>query len=182
MSKDFFLQPTDPMQRRYEALRASFVEGLSAKEVARKFDYSIHTVNTLRRDFIAGLLPPFFSPLARGPKQPRQSTLQCKDRIIELRKQNYSIDEIEEVLLREGSDITPKTIHQVLKSEGFAKLFRRTHAERKAALQRAKDPAEMADVSSFGAHRYVRTSYGGIFLLIPLIIELKLDSIFRNMG
>ncbi len=182
LSKDFFLHPTDPMHRRYEVLRASFVEGLSAKEVARKFDYSIHTVNALRRDFNAGLLPPFFSSLSRGPKQPRQSTLQCKDRIIELRKQNYSIDEIEEVLLREGSDITPKTIHQVLKAEGFAKLFRRTHAERKAALQRAKDPAEMADVLSFGAHRYVRTAYGGIFLFIPLIIELKLDSIFRNMG
>lgn len=182
LSKDFFLHPDDPMQKRYEALRASFVDGLNAQEVARQFDYSIHTVNALRRDFKAGLLPPFFTPLVRGPKQARPSTLECKDRIIELRKQNYSMDEIEEVLLREGSDITPKTIHQVLKAEGFAKLFRRTHAERRAALQRAKDQAERANVTSFAAHPYVRTAYGGIFLFIPLIIELKLDSIFSQIG
>lgn len=182
LSKDYFLHPTDPMQKRYEALRASFVEDLSAQEVARRYDYSIHTVNALRRDFKAGLLPSFFTPLIRGPKQPRPSTIQCKDRIIELRKNNYSIDEIEEVLLREGSDITPKTIHQVLKAEGFAKLFRRTHAERRAALQRAKDQAERANVTSFGAHPFVKTSYGGIFLFIPLIIDMKLDSIFSQIG
>jgi len=182
LSKDYFLHPTDPMQKRYEALRASFVDNLSAQELARRYDYSIHTVNALRRDFKAGSLPPFFSPLVRGPKQPRTSTIQCKDRIIELRKNNYSIDEIEEVLLREGSDITPKTIHQILKAEGFAKLFRRTHAERRAALQRAKDQAERANVTSFGAHPFVRTSYGGIFLFIPLIIDMKLDSIFSQIG
>jgi len=182
LSKDFFLHPKDPMQKRYEALRASFIDGLTAQEVARRYDYSIHTVNALRRDFKAGLLPPFFSPLVRGPKQPRPSTLACKDRIIELRKQNYSIDEIEEVLLREGSDITPKTIHQVLKAEGFAKLFRRTQAERRAALQTAKDQAEIANVASFAAHPYVRTAYGGVFLFIPLILELKLDSIFSQIG
>ncbi len=182
LSKDYFLHPTDPMQKRYETLRASFVDNLSAQELARRYDYSIHTVNALRRDFKAGSLPPFFSPLVRGPKQPRTSTIQCKDRIIELRKNNYSIDEIEEVLLREGSDITPKTIHQILKEEGFAKLFRRTHAERRAALQRAKDQAERANVTSFGAHPFVRTSYGGIFLFIPLIIDMKLDSIFSQIG
>ena len=41
MAPEFFLNPTDPMQRRYEALRASFVEGLSAHEVATKFGYSV---------------------------------------------------------------------------------------------------------------------------------------------
>ena len=64
MAPEFFLNPTDPMQRRYE--------GLSAHEVAKKFRYSVHTVNALRRDFKAGLLQPFFLPLARGPKRPRK--------------------------------------------------------------------------------------------------------------
>ncbi len=182
MSKDFFLYPSDPMQKRYEALRASFVDGLSAQEIAERFGYSIHTVNALRRDFKAGTLHPFFRPLVRGPKHPRSSTLQCKERIIELRKQNYSISEIEEVLLREGVTITPKTIDQVLKAEGFARLFRRTHAERRATLQSAKEQAEVANVKEFGAHRLVRTSYGGVFLFIPLILELELDSIFRKLG
>ena len=74
MSKDFFLDPDDPMQKRYEALRASFVDELSAEQVATKFGYSIHTINALRRDFKSGFLPPFFSPLTKGPKQRRPST------------------------------------------------------------------------------------------------------------
>lgn len=182
ISKDFFLHPTDPMQKRYEAVRASFVDELSAKEVAHRFGCSVHTINALRRDFISGSLPPFFLPLIKGPKQPRPTTLECKGRIIELRKQNYSIDEIEEVLLREGVTITSKTIHHVLQAEGFAKLFRRTHAERRATLQRAKEPSEIANVKNFAAHSFVRTSYGGIFLFIPLILEMKLDSIFSETG
>jgi len=37
MAPEFFLNPTHPMQGRYEALRPSFVEGLNAKERAKKF-------------------------------------------------------------------------------------------------------------------------------------------------
>jgi len=182
MAPEFFLNPTDPMQRRYEALRASFVEGLSAHEVAKKFDYSVHTVNALRRDFKAGSLQPFFLPLARGPRSPRPATTECKERIIALRKQNYAIGEIEEVLLREGQTISAKTIHLLLQAEGFARLFRRTRVERREALQRAKVPAEVAEVSTFGAHRLVRTSFGGVFLFLPLMMELHLDQILANSG
>ena len=183
MSKNFFLHPDDPMQKRYEALRASFVNGLTASEVAKKYGYSVHTINALRRDFKAGSLPPFFYPLTKGPKQRRPSTLKAKDRIIALRKQNYSIEEIEEVLLREPyDDITAKTIHQVLKDEGFARLFRRTHVERRIALQQAKDPAEIASVKQFSAHDFVKTAYGGVFLFIPMIVDMQLDTIFNQIG
>jgi len=182
MTKKFFLEPEDPMQKRYEALRASFVDELSAEEVARKFGFSVHTIHALRRDFKAGTLPPFFRRLKKGPQNRRNATLMAKDRIIELRKQNYSIEEIEEVLHREQYDITAKTIHQVLKDNGFARLFRRTHAEKRIALQQAKDPAEKANVKDFGRHSFVKTSYGGIFLFIPLIVELQLETLFSKIG
>jgi transposase len=182
MSKSFFLDPTDPMQKRYEALRASFVDDLSAEQVAKKFNYSVHTINALRRDFKAGSLPPFFKPLKKGPQKRYPSSLKAKGRIIELRKQNYSIEEIEEVLLREQFDITAKTIYQILKDEGFARLFRRTHAEKRLALQQAKDPAEMASVKDFAAHQFVKTAYGGVFLFIPMIMDMRLDKIFNQVG
>lgn len=182
MSKKFFLEPKDPMQKRYEALRASFVHELSAEEVARQFGFSVHTIHALRRDFKAGRLPPFFQPLKKGPQSRRDTTLMAKDRIIELRKQNYAIEEIEEVLRREQYDITAKTIHEVLKEEGFARLFRRTQAEKRIALQQAKDPAEKADVKAFGIHDFVKTSYGGIFLFLPLIVDLQLETLFSKIG
>lgn len=182
MSKKFFLEPKDPMQKRYEALRASFVHELSAEEVAKQFGFSVHTIHALRRDFKAGRLPPFFQPLKKGPQNRRDTTLMAKDRIIELRKQNYAIEEIEEVLSREQYDITAKTIHQVLKEEGFARLFRRTQAEKRIALQQAKDPAEKANVKDFGLHDFVKTSYGGIFLFLPLIVDLQLETLFSKIG
>lgn len=180
MDQEFFLNPQDPMQRRYEALRASLVEGMGAEEVARKFGYSVHTVYCLRRDFKSGALGDFFRPLRKGPRQKHSKSSACKDRIIALRKQNYSLEEIEEVLGREGSDISRKTIHQILKSEGFARLFRRTHAERKIALQQAKNPTEVANVEEFSAHPKVKTAYGGVFLFIPLILNLKLHTLFKH--
>ncbi len=38
--KDYFLNPKDPMQRRYEALRTSYMEELTSREVAKRFGYS----------------------------------------------------------------------------------------------------------------------------------------------
>ena len=44
----FFLHPVHEWQRRYEALRASFVDRLPAKVVADRFGYSVTYINLLR--------------------------------------------------------------------------------------------------------------------------------------
>ncbi len=48
--------PSEPNQRRYEALRAYYVEGASAEAVAERFGYTRATVETLVRDDRAGRL------------------------------------------------------------------------------------------------------------------------------
>jgi len=45
--RDFFLQPTHPYQRHYEALRAVFVEGRSQKEVAELFGLAYSSMRQL---------------------------------------------------------------------------------------------------------------------------------------
>jgi transposase-like protein len=59
----YFLQPSDVSQRRYEALRAVFVEQQSLKHVAGRFDVSYGTVRNwvseFRRSCDAGQAPPF---------------------------------------------------------------------------------------------------------------------------
>lgn len=182
LNKDFFLHPQDPMQRRYETLRALIVEEQRPEEVAQRFGYSVHTLRALMRDSQKETFPPFFLPLKQGPKAPRPSTIQLKDRIVDLRKRNYSIDEIRETLLRQGEEISNKTIYLLLEEEGFTKLFRRTRAERREALQTGKEPAEEADVEAFGLHAKVSTDYGGLFLFIPLIQQLGLDRQFKESG
>jgi len=180
--KDYFLNPKDPMQRRYEALRTSYVEELTSKEVAKRFGYSIHTINALRRDFKNKTLLPFFRVLKRGPKEHRSQTFLLKKRIIELRKKNYSIEEIEEALIREGSSVSSKTIYLILKDEGFARLFRRTHAERRQSLSEGKLASPIANIKEFATQAHFKTSFSGVFLFIPLILDLGLDRLFDASG
>jgi hypothetical protein len=64
----FFLDPQDTFHRRYEALRALFVEKLSLAEVAQRFGYKVSTLKSMasrfRGDVRQGVTPPFFSPTA----------------------------------------------------------------------------------------------------------------------
>jgi hypothetical protein len=63
----FFLEPTQPLQRRYEVLRAFFVEHRLQADIAAQFGLTPATVQSLVRDFRAemqnGRAPPFFSSL-----------------------------------------------------------------------------------------------------------------------
>ena len=47
----FFTQPTQTYHRRYEALRAVFVEGRSQKEVAEEFGFTYSSMRQLMFDF-----------------------------------------------------------------------------------------------------------------------------------
>ncbi len=59
----FFREPDQPLHRRYAALRAFFVDGLSLQAIAEQFGATYHTVRSWVRDFRAacraGQVPPF---------------------------------------------------------------------------------------------------------------------------
>ena len=124
ISPAFFISPKHPMQKKYEALRASFVENLSDADVAKKFDYSYYGFKTIKRDCKELASDYFFQPLHKGrPGGLSQKTIGLKDRIVELRKKNYSIVEIKEKLEKEGFEISDDPIIKILHDEGFVKLF-----------------------------------------------------------
>jgi hypothetical protein len=66
--RDFFLQPRSTFHRRYEALRACFIEGRPPAEVAAHFGYKPAALNGLisrfRHDIRGQDIPPFSSPTA----------------------------------------------------------------------------------------------------------------------
>ena len=64
---EFFVDPDHPTHRRYEALRAYLLDGLTASQVADRFGYTTATVRSLARDFRAGDLEFFIDPQP-GPK------------------------------------------------------------------------------------------------------------------
>jgi hypothetical protein len=61
----FFLEPTQTFQRRYEALRAVFVEDQPLDQVAERFGYTLATLRSMvsrfRTDCRSGVTPPFFA-------------------------------------------------------------------------------------------------------------------------
>ena len=61
----FFLHPMHDWQRRYEALRASFVDRLPAKVVADRFGYSPAYIHLLRHLFSKNQID-FSEPVPEG--------------------------------------------------------------------------------------------------------------------
>ena len=90
---DYFRPPLTPAQRQYEALRAYFLEGLSATVVAERFGYTPATVRSLCRDFRQQRLTLFPTPKPGPKRAPKRDRV--RERVIELRKRNYSIYEIQ---------------------------------------------------------------------------------------
>jgi transposase len=171
----FFLEPATARQRQYEALRAYFVDHLPSHEVARQFGYSPGSFRVLCHDFRHGRLGEFFAAPRPGPHaQPKKSAAQ--QRIVELRKRNYSVYEISAALGEEGIGLSATAVREVLSAEGFAPLPRRLDEER---LQQPRPTAEpIADVRSFALprERFV-TSVGGLFLFLPDLIRLGVDQL-----
>ena len=66
--RSFFLQPQSASHRRYEALRAFFIEGRPSAEVAVQFGYKPAAfkvlVSRFRHDVRGQDIPPFSSPTA----------------------------------------------------------------------------------------------------------------------
>ena len=175
--RQFFLESTHPKQRQYEALRAYFVEGRSSQEAATTFGYAVGSFRVLCHHFRRDPNPEFFVTSRRGPQtQPKKSA--ARDAIIELRKQNYSVYEISEALRDRGVALSPTGVREVLKAEGFAALPRRLDEERP---DRPRPLVEaVADVRAFSlAPRRFTTRCGGLFLFLPDLIRLKLDTLAK---
>ena len=68
--RSFFLEPRSTFHRRYEALRAVFIEGRPPAEVAARFGYKPAALNVLisrfRHDVRVRDVPPFSSPTVAG--------------------------------------------------------------------------------------------------------------------
>ena len=120
----YFLQPANATHRQYEALRAYFVEGLPAIEVAARFGYTYASFRALAHQFRQHPNRPFFLTPAKGPQTARKRQT-LRDRVLALRKQNLSIYDISHALAAEGHSHSPVAIDQILKAEGFAPLPRR---------------------------------------------------------
>src|SRR5260370_11343808 len=175
----FFLEPASSAKRQSEALRAYFVEGLSAADVASRFAYSAGSFRVLCHHFRRSK-PDFFRELKHGPhSQPKKDA--ARELILGMRKQNLSIYEIESALKTQKTPLSTTAIWEILHDEGFARLPRRLDTERPATLHPTA-PA-IADRREFSlAPPRFATQLGGLFLFLPMLVNCDLPGLVRQGG
>jgi hypothetical protein len=174
-----FLQPSGSLHRQYEALRAFFVEHLPARKVAQRFGYTYGSFRVLCHQFRQNPRREFFQTIPKGPRSsPKRDPV--RQRIIALRKQNYSIYDIQHALQESGHQLSAAAISQTLTQEGFSRLPRRADAERPPALR--PTAADVADVRQLSLEpRSFRTRFGGLFLFVPFLTQIPLQKLLDRL-
>lgn len=174
----FFLQPSSPKQRQYEAFRAFFVEGRPSAEVARAFGYTPGAFQVMCHHFRRDKERVFFVAPRRGPRtQPKKSA--ARDTAVTLRKRNHSVYEISEILKSQGTRLSPTAVREILKAEGFAPLPRRLDEERPKTPRPSVEA--VADVRQLSLEpRRFETTCGGLFLFLPALASLDLDHLAQQ--
>ncbi len=170
---EFFAEPADPTQRRYEALRAYLLEGRPAAEVAAAFGYTTETLNSIVRDFRAGRRE-FFVSSRPGPKRAPAKD-RAHDRIVELRSAGHSIDEIALVLGREGMSLNRTGIAEVIAEEGFERLWRRPEVLRGAPRREQLPRTGVIDFDTWPER--VETKHAGLLLCMPDLVAMDLPAV-----
>jgi hypothetical protein len=175
-----FLQPTNATHRQYEALRAYIVDGLPGPEVAQRFGYTYGSFRVLVHQFRQDPDRSFFLAPDKGPHvAPKKQAL--RDRVVALRKQNLSIYDISRALTADDQPVSPVTVDQILKEEGFVRLPRRGDEDRPPTTRPL--PADVADVAHLDLRpRTVHTRFGGLFLFMPTLATLPFDRVIRRAG
>lgn len=187
--ENFFLYPMHTTHKHYEAMRALCVDKIPAREVAQRFGYSLFSMNAMKRDFAKAIKnrqidsTHFFITYNPGRKQDAKKS-SVKEKIIDLRKQNYSILDIKSILHAEGRILSHDYIHRILIAEGFARLPRRTRSERKhASSKMMKAPRSHAidwgedEGTIFYSERGI-----GILPFLPLLAGLGVEQWIEYAG
>ena len=177
---EYFTAPAGAAQRRYEALRAYFTEGMPAAEAADRFGYStasIHQMATLLRKGRLNL----FAETRPGPKGPRKATGQLRARALELRAAGHSVTEIAAALTSEGMPVSAQTVWQILDAEGLPRLPRRDEGRRGPPAR--LDPVKAAALPGWPAQPLsVPCDHAGLLLLLPAITQIGLPELVRQAG
>ena len=176
----FFLEPEQPKQRQYEALRAYFVENLTAMDVAARFGYTHGAFHVLCHKFRKDPERKYFVETKPGPKySPKRD--RSRERVIALRKKNNSVQDMHLALMHEGINLSPSSIWKILNEEGFAKLPRRKDDERPD--RPIPDKAQYADIRQLSLDpRVIETRFGGVFLLMRILADMKIHQIPKSLN
>ena len=181
---DFFVVPTHPTQKHYEALRAFYVDHLPASDIAQRFGWSENYFRNLRSQFHQALMtntpPQFFVDTHPGP-QSKALEPALTATIVALRKQAYSVPDIHTILQAQGHDVSVRQISKVLTAKGFPRLPRRTRQDkhRRQLPHKIVPPKVRQRSLKTAPSTRITTRYGGLFLFLPFLNALSLPHLIQ---
>jgi hypothetical protein len=176
----YFTEPASSGQRRYEALRAYFLDEMPAAEVADRFGYSTASIHQMASLLRQGRLT-LFAGTRPGPKGPRKATGQLRQRVLELRAAGHSVTEIAAACTREGMPVSAQTCWQILDAEGLPRLPRRDDSRR-------GPPARLDPVKAAAAPGWpdgpadLPCDHAGLLLLLPAMTQVGLPDLVSSAG
>ncbi|HZW43219.1 MAG TPA: transposase, partial [Dermatophilaceae bacterium] len=183
---DWFTAPDQVNQRRYEALRAFHVDGLTHAQAGERFGYTRWGMVNLVREHRAGRLD-LFAP-ARKPG-PAPGTAPAKDaaraRVIALRRQGLSTYEISAKLSVEGTPLNRTSVAEILTEEGFGRLLRHPEPAASIAPGTPGRDTRLPRTARLDFDRWparVETGKAGLLLLVPDLIALDLPGLVKRAG
>jgi transposase len=177
---EYFTEPASSAQRRYEALRAYFLDDMPAAEVADRFGYSTASVHQMATLLRKGRLA-LFAEARPGPKGPRKATGTLRARALELRAAGHSVTEIAAALTREGMPVSAQTVWQILDAEGLPRLPRRDDGRRGPPTR--LDPVRAAALPGWPAGPLsLPCDHAGLLLLFPAICDAGLPDLVSQAG
>jgi len=181
--ENFFLKPKSVSHRQYEALRMYYIENIQAVDVADYFGYKYRAftsiVSDFRRDFDQddGIEDTFFVQRQLGrPEKGEKGNV--RSIVVKLRKKNFSVEDIKISLDAIGYQISENTIYLIIKSEGFARLPKRTKRDKRQP-EEVKIEALKSEAIDFLPEKFKTTS-GALLCLLPIIREYGIDKIIRS--
>ena len=182
---EFFAAPAQVNQRRYEALRAYYLDGLTYAEAGRRFGYTRWAMIDLARQHRAGKLALFAPPgrPGRPAGAPRKDAV--RTRVIALRRQGLSVYEISARLTVAGTPLNRTSVGEILAEEGFGRLLRHPEPEASTSPGTAGRDTHLprAKVINFPAWpERLDSVRAGLLLVLPDLVALDLPELVRAAG
>jgi transposase len=178
-----FTEPTAAAHRRYEALRAYFVEEQSAGEIAERFGYGKASVQTLVSQYREADLAALFAQTRPGPKsQPKKDA--ARELVISLRRQRHGLDEIVQELARTGTPLSRTAVWEILGEAGLSRMPKPDRApEHPPAPERlTAAKVHVLEEAEWPTEGSIQTAHAGLFLLVPELVALDLPGLVKSAG
>ena len=177
---EFFTQPSGSAQRRYEAMRAYFVDEQPAARVADQFGYSTASVHQMATLLRSGRMR-LFADARPGPKGPIKATGPLREKVMACAPAACRSPRSRAILASEGTPVSAQTVWKICDAEGMPRLRGDDATARGPASRLA--PVKAAALGGWPAEPLdLHCDHAGLLLLAPAMTELGLHELIAGCG